>query len=164
MAASAKKPKGSGRAKQPSAVVKARGNKHLTKDEEAEAASMETYAAAGDIVPPPNLPEEVHDMFVREAAYMSRLNGMVGKSVYGSEDIEMLAVMCLSYSRFLEYNRREPRARSLENRQKYNTMKHKELAAYERVMKMLMLDPKSRVQIPGPSEQKDDEEDVIGLI
>lgn len=162
MASKTKNPRGAGRKKEPSALTEARGNKHLTKDEKAKAACDETYAASGDIqVPAAVIDEPTRALFEKEARYMLRVNNLTGRSVYGDEDIELLTAMCLAYQRAIEYSGRESKARSLDSREKYNRMKNKELATYERFLKTLKLDPSSRVQRPGLGGGDDGQSDII---
>lgn len=165
MASTAKNPKGAGRKKEPGALTKARGNKHLTKDEEAESAANEVYAASGDIEAPDVLIDDAtRALFEKEARYMLRVNEMTGCAVYGAEDVELLTAMCLAYQRAIEYSTKESRARSLDSREKYNRMKDKELKLYERFLRTLKLDPSSRVQRPGLGGGDDGPRDIIDIM
>lgn len=137
-----------GRKRAPTAILKERGKKHLTKPEEAQRLSEEVYAASGGIEPPEWLGPVARELFLKEAEYMSRVNTVTGKAMYGAEDIEPLAVMAASYERALVYARLEKAARDPDAKKDCNQMKGKEQATYERMLKLLSLDPSSRVHFP----------------
>ena len=77
------------------------------------------------------------------------MNVAAGVAIYGETDVEGLVTMVTSYVRFNEYRKREEKARELESKQKYNSMKNKEAATYERFRRLLKLDPSSRVDFAG---------------
>lgn len=137
------------RPRDPTALKVARGKAHMTKSEIEEGLSREIYAANGEIAAPDWLQGEAREIFDREAAYMRRVNVAAGVAIYGETDVEGLVTMVTSYVRFNDYRKREEKARELESKQKYNSMKNKEAATYERFRRLLKLDPSSRVDFAG---------------
>lgn len=140
----------------PTALKVARGKSHMTKDEIDDGLSREIYASIGEISMPDWLDGPAADIFEREAAYMRRVNVAAGVAIYGDTDSEPLAVMASSYARYLHYKGREEKAREGAERQRYNSMKNKEAATYERIMRLLKLDPSSRVDFAGLKGGQDD--------
>lgn len=148
------------RPRDPTALKVLKGKKHLTKDEKARQDS-EIYASTGRIVPPAYLEDpDMLAMFRKEAAYMERVNKAApeGVNIYGDTDIEALVTLVLSYFRYLEYKGAEEAARDLEAKQKYNNMKNKEAAVHERYLRLLKLDPSSRVDFGGSQDDVEDDE------
>ena len=146
------------RPRDPTALKVLKGKSHMTNDEKA-AIDSEIYASDGHIEPPAELTEKRQiEMFMKEAAYMERVNKEAGVAVYGDTDIEALTVLVMSYFKYLEYQRKEMNCRDLANKQKYNAMKYKEDAVHDRFMKLLKLDPSSRVDFGGSSDDDADDE------
>lgn len=145
------------RPRDPTALKALRGKSHLTKDEKA-AIDDEIYVSAGEIKPPEHLIDKrMIRMFNKEAAYMERVNKEAGVPIYGDTDIEPLAVLVMSHFRYLQYQKMENQAKDLADKQRYNAMKNKEAAVHERFLKLLKLDPSSRVDFGG--SQGDDADD-----
>lgn len=143
------------RPRDPTALKALKGKSHMTKDEKA-ATEDEIYASEGAIEPPDYLTDKrMIAMFRKEAAYMERVNKEAGVAIYGDTDIEGLAIMVMSHYRYLQYQSRENNARDLSDKQKYNAMKNKEAAVHERFMRLLKLDPSSRVDFGGGSSGDD---------
>lgn len=139
------------RPRDPTALKVLKGKSHMTKDEKA-AIEDEIYASEGKIEPPEYLTDaRMVRMFKKEAAYMERVNKEAGVAVYGDTDIEPLAVLVLSHFRYLQYQQWENNSKDLSDRQRYNAMKNKEAAVHERFLKLLKLDPSSRVDFGGSS-------------
>lgn len=143
------------RPRDPTALKVLKGKSHMTKDEKA-AISEEIYVSTGSI----EVPEYLEDkrmiaMFKKNAAYMERVNQEAGVAIYGDTDIEALAEMVMSHFRYLQYQSREMKARDLNDKAKYNSMKNKEAAVHERFMRLLKLDPSSRVDFGGGSSGDD---------
>lgn len=155
-----------GRKRAPTALLKERGTKHMTKREEAERYAKERYLAMGDIRPPKWLGPVAYELFCKEAEYMYRVNCSTNKGMYGAEDIEPLAVMAASYEQALAYSSAEEGASDPDVKKTYNQMKCKEQATYERMMKLLSLDPPSRVHFPDLEGDGDaeDGEDIADLM
>lgn len=146
------------RPRDPTALKVLKGKSHMTNDEKA-AVDSEIYASDGAIEPPAELTEKRQiEMFRKEAAYMERVNKEAGVAVYGDTDIEALTVLVMSHFKYLEYYRKEMNCRDLANKQKYNAMKNKEAAVHDRFMKLLKLDPSSRVDFGGSSDDDADDE------
>lgn len=146
------------RPRDPTALKVLKGKSHMTNDEKA-AVDSEIYASCGSIEPPEELTEKRQiEMFRKEAAYMERVNNEAGVAVYGDTDIEALTVLVMSHFKYLEYYRKEMNCRDLVNKQKYNAMKNKEAAVHDRFMKLLKLDPSSRVDFGGSSDDDADDE------
>jgi hypothetical protein len=130
----------------------------MTKDDKAKQDS-EIYASSGDIVPPDHLTDpDMLAMFRKEAAYMERVNKAAGVAIYGDTDIEALATLVLSHFKYLAYKDEEELAQNLEAKQKYNAMKNKEAAVHERYLRLLKLDPSSRVDFGGSQDDAEDDE------
>ena len=89
---------------------------------------------------------------------MRRVNEAAGVAVYGDTDIEALVTMITSHFQYLYYLKREKDSRDLADKQRYNSMKNKEAATHERFMKLLKLDPSSRVDFGGTSGDDADDE------
>ena len=143
------------RPRDPTALKALKGKSHMTKDEKA-AIDAEIYVSEGAIEPPEYLTDKrMIAMFRKEAAYMERVNKEAGVPIYGDTDIESLAIMVTSYYRYLQYQSRENNSRDLADKQKYNAMKNKEAAIHERYMRLLKLDPSSRVDFGGGSSGDD---------
>lgn len=143
------------RPRDPTALKALKGKSHMTKDEKA-AIEDEIYASEGAIEPPDYLTDKrMIAMFRKEAAYMERVNKEAGVAIYGDTDIEGLAIMVMSHYCYLQYQSRENNARGLSDKQKYNAMKNKEAAVHERFMRLLKLDPSSRVDFGGGSSGDD---------
>jgi len=146
------------RPRDPTALKKLRGKSHMTKDEMA-AQDSEIYASSGEIVPPAHLQDpDMLAMFNKEAAYMERVNKAAGVAIYGDTDIEALVTLVLSHFRYLEYKDEEEIARNLDAKQKYNNMKNKEAAVHERYLRLLKLDPSSRVDFGGSQDDAEEDE------
>lgn len=146
------------RPRDPTALKVLKGKSHMTKDEKA-AIDDEIYASSGKISPPEYLTEKrMVAMFEKEAAYMERVNEAAGVAVYGDTDIEALVTMITSHFQYLYYLKREKDSRDLADKQRYNSMKNKEAATHERFMKLLKLDPSSRVDFGGTSGDDADDE------
>lgn len=146
------------RPRDPTALKVLRGKKHMTKDEKA-AVESEIYASNGRIEPPEWMTDQkMLDMFAKEAAYMERVNKEAGVAIYGDTDIEALVTLVMSYHKYLQFEREEEEARGLDARQKCNAMKNKEAAVHERFLKLLKLDPSSRVDFGQPSGDGADDE------
>lgn len=146
------------RPRDPTALKALKGKSHMTKDEKA-AIEDEIYVSEGEITPPDYLTDKrMIAMFKKEAAYMERVNKEAGVAIYGDTDIEGLAIMVMSHYRYLQYQSREMNARDLTDKQKYNSMKNKEAAVHERFMRLLKLDPSSRVDF-GSGASGDDADD-----
>lgn len=137
------------RPRDPMALKVVRGKKHLTKAEVADGMASEIYASDGDVAPPDWLEGRALGTFLREAEYMRRVNREAGVNIYGSTDTEALATMVSAHERYLYYRSREESADSEDERQRCNGMKNKEAATYERYMRLLKLDPSSRVDFAG---------------
>lgn len=146
------------RPRDPTALKKLRGKSHMTKDEKARV-EQEIYVSSGTIEPPACLtdPDQVA-MFRKEAAYMERVNKAAGVSIYGDTDVEALTTLVMSYFRYLQYQTEEDLARGLDAQQKINAMKNKEAAVHERYLRLLKLDPSSRVDFGGTNDDADEDE------
>lgn len=146
------------RPRDPTALKTLKGRSHMTKDEKA-AVESEIYVSRGSIEPPDYLIDKrMIAMFNKEAAYMNRVNKEAGVAIYGDTDIEPLAIMVMSHYRYLQYQSKENSSRDLADKQRYNAMKNKEAAVHERFMKLLKLDPSSRVDFGGSSGDDADDE------
>lgn len=147
------------RPRDPTALKALRGKSHLTKDEKA-AIEDEIYVSQGAITPPDYLVDKrMIRMFNKEAAYMERVNKEAGVAIYGDTDIEPLAVLVLSHFRYLQYQKMENKAKDLADKARYNAMKNKEAAVHERFVRMLKLDPSSRVDFGSPSDGDADDDE-----
>lgn len=149
-----------GRPKRPQAVAEAKGRVHDSRDLKDERRQREVYASSNGVSPPASLTDHhMVEMFKRYAAYMERVNELAGEPVYGDTDAETLADMVQCHFRFLDYRKSEGKARDVVNKQRYNSMKHKEAQTFERLMKLLRLDPASRVDM-GPRKATDGDDGV----
>lgn len=143
------------RPRDPTALKRLKGKSHMTKDEK-EAVQSEIYVSDGKIEPPDYLTDKrMIAMFRKEASYMCRVNKEAGVNVYGDTDIEALAIMVMSHYRYLQYQSKENNARDIAERQRYNAMKNKEAAVHERYLRLLKLDPSSRVDFSSSSSGDD---------
>jgi len=146
------------RPRDPTALKVLKGKSHMTRDEKA-AVDDEIYASSGKIEPPEYLTDKrMIAMFEKEAAYMERVNEAAGVAIYGDTDIEALVTLVTSHYRYLFYLNKENKARDLADKQRYNAMKNKEAAVHERFVKLLKLDPSSRVDFGGSSGDDADDE------
>ena len=146
------------RPRDPTALKVLKGKSHMTKDEKA-AIEDEIYASSGKIEPPDYLTDKrMIAMFRKEAAYMERVNEAAGVAVYGDTDIEALVTLVTSHFQYLLYLKREKQSRDLADKQKYNRMKNNEAAVFDRMTRMLKLDPSSRVDFGGTSGDDADDE------
>lgn len=147
------------RPRDPTALKALRGKSHMTKDEK-DQISDEIYVSEGKIEPPEYLTDKrMIKMFRKEAAYMERVNDAAGVPIYGDTDIEALGVLVMSHYRYLQYQSKENQAKDLSDKQRYNAMKNKEAAVHERFLKLLKLDPSSRVDFGGASGDDADEDE-----
>ena len=146
------------RPRDPTALKVLKGKSHMTKDEKA-AIEDEIYASSGKIEPPDYLTDKrMIAMFRKEAAYMERVNDAAGVAVYGDTDIEALVTLVTSHFQYLLYLKREKHSRYRADKQKYNRMKNNEAAVFDRMTRMLKLDPSSRVDFGGTSGDDADDE------
>ena len=147
------------RPRDPTALKALKGKSHMTKDEIAKIAD-EIYVAEGDIEPPDYLTDKrMQKLFNKHADYMRRVNKAAGVAIYGDTDIEALSVMVMSHFRYLQYQELEKKTKEITDRARYNQMKNKEAATHERFMKLLKLDPASRVDFGGADGGGADGED-----
>ena len=140
------------RPRDPAALKELRGRSHLTKDEKAEAAQREVYAAGGEIAPPSWLAGAALAHFRKNAEYMEAVNRMAGVSVYGSTDIEPLALMSVSYQKSMEHLRAERDALDAGDAKAVVAAQRNRLAEdknYREFAKLLKLDPGRRVDVRG---------------
>lgn len=149
------------RPKEPMALKMAKGRKHLTVQEMSDALASEIYCAEGDIAAPEWLEGDALGIFEREADYMRRVNAVSPKPIYGRTDVEALVLMSMSYAKYVDYADREKRAK-LADRPKINAMKNKEASTYERFLRLLKLDPSSRVDF-GRGGDADGGEDLSDI-
>ncbi len=146
------------RPRDPTALKVLKGKSHMTNDEKA-AVEDEIYASSGKIEVPDYLTDtRMVAMFKKEAAYMERVNAAAGVAIYGDTDIEALATMVMSHYRYLHYLNKENKCRDIADKQRYNMMKNKEAAVHERFMRLLKLDPSSRVDFGNASGDDADDE------
>ena len=150
-----------GRPREPMALKIAKGKKHLTKDEKTEIED-EVYAAEGDIVPPDWLKGKALEHFEKQADYMRALNAKAGRNVYGDLDSESLTLMSVSYQKSNEYLIEEQKAKKRGDAKGQMAAHRKRLAedrSYREFMKLLKLDPGSRVNVNGRGGEGDEDED-----
>ena len=146
------------RQRDPTALKVLRGKSHMTKEQKA-AQESEIYASDGAIVPPDTLTDpDMLAMFRKEAAYMERVNNAAGVAVYGDTDVEALVILVNSHFRYFELQDKEDHARGTDAAQKYNSMKNREAAVHERYLRLLKLDPSSRVDFGGMQDDAEEDE------
>ena len=140
------------RPRDPTALKILKGKSHMTKDEKSEAMDREIYAADGEIAPPSWLKGAALKHFDKNAAYMNSVNRMAGVNVYGSTDIEPLAMMSVSYQKSMEHLKAEKDALDKGDSKAVVAAQKNRLAEdknYREFAKMLKLDPGNRVDIRG---------------
>ena len=150
-----------GRPREPMALKIAKGKKHLSKEEMTEIED-EVYAAEGDIVPPEWLNGMALQHFEKQARYMRALNEKAGRNVYGDLDSEALTLMSVSFQKSNEYLLEEQKAKKRGDAKAQTEAHKKRLAedrSYREFMKLLKLDPGSRVDINGREGDGDEDED-----
>lgn len=150
------------RPRDPTALKVAKGRSNLTKREVAEGLEREVYAADGEVAPPKWLKGEARRHFVKKAGYMAAVNRLAGANVYGSVDVEPLALMSVSYQRSREYQKEEDDARAAGDARAVDSAQGKRMRedrSYREFMKLLKLDPGSRVSVAadGGDDHGDDE-------
>lgn len=138
------------RPRDPTALKIVKGKSHMTKDEIADGLAREVYAASGGVSPPAWLSGTALEHFVKNARYMEAINAMAGRNVYGSIDVESLALMSVSYQKSCEYLDEENAAETLDDEKAATAAQKKRLAedrSYREFSKMLKLDPGNRVDV-----------------
>ena len=138
-----------GRPREPMALKIAKGKKHLTKDEK-ETVNDEVYAAEGEIVPPGWLNGMALEHFLKQADYMRAVNRITKRNVYGACDAEALALMSQSYQMSHKYLTDEMEASGEDAaalRLGAQKKRMSEDRSYREFMKLLKLDPGSRVDV-----------------
>lgn len=147
------------RPRDPTALKVLKGKSHLTKDEAAKA-DDEIYVSDGDISPPEYMTDKrMQRMFEKEASYMQRVNDAAGVAIYGDTDVEALAVMVFSHFRYLNYLNKENKATDIGDKAKYNAMKNREAQTHEKYLRLLKLDPASRVDFGASGDDADGEDE-----
>lgn len=138
------------RPRDPTALSKAKGKAHRTKAEYAERESREVYASDGKIKAPDWLDGVALDHFEKNAAYMMEVNRLAKRNVYGSTDVEQLAMMSISFQRSTEHLLAEETAKLEGSSDRLAAAQKNRLAEdrnYREFMKLLKLDPGSRVDV-----------------
>lgn len=147
------------RPRDPTALKVLKGKSHMTKEEKSKIAD-EIYVSEGEIETPDYLSDRrMQTLFEKYASYMKRVNNAAGVAIYGDTDIESLSVMVMSHFRYLQYQELERKTKEIADRARYNQMKNKEAATHERFLKLLKLDPASRVDFGSADGGSDDEDE-----
>lgn len=147
------------RPRDPTALKVLKGKSHMTKEEKSKIAD-EIYVSEGEIEAPDYLSDKrMQKLFNKHADYMRRVNKAAGVAIYGDTDIEALSVMVMSHFRYLQYQELERKTKEIADRARYNQMKNKEAATHERFLKLLKLDPASRVDFGSADGGSDDEDE-----